>query len=131
MLHMKTTLLAAALMVSAASLAAAQDRPVHDYAGTVARAATGPLTITPRETLRSSFSDSGARPLAAFCGSPGCLATPVTIYSYNLTCPVLAGKTCTYDIQIAGQVRSGGNSDQNGEDGLYQFFVDSAIPSGG
>ena len=131
MLHMKSTFLVAALIISAASIAFAQSRPVHNYPGTVARVSASPDNLTPRETLRATFSDSGALFQTASCSSFSCLATPVTIYSYNLVCPVPAGSSCRYDIQIAGQVESGGNSVASGEDGLYQFFVDGVPPSGG
>ena len=125
--------LAILLMALVTGLGFAQRRPVPDSPGMVSRASQGgPQVLTARETLKATYSDSGS-PGGLFpsCGSAHCTSPAVTIYSYNITCPGLAGKTCTYDIQIAGQVMSGGNSDAVGEDGLYQFLIDGAVPTGG
>ena len=112
MLNMKRTFFAVALMACVASTGSAQK-------------------LTPKETLRATYSDSGALPKSASCSSKTCFSTPATIYSYSLVCPVPAGSTCRYDIQIAGQVESGGNSIVSGEVGAYQFLVDGSAPSGG
>ena len=88
--------------------------------------------LTPKETLKATYSDSGAAVITATCGSFHCFAAPVTIYSYQLTCPVVAGGSCTYDIQIAGQVKTDLNlNGGSGEEGLYQFLVDGKAPNGG
>ncbi len=89
-----------------ATIAFAQDRPVRgDYVGGIRRAASAqPSTITAKETLKITWSDSGSPGVSATCGTAGCLATPATIYSYNLLCPVLAGQTCTYEVEISGDV---------------------------
>src|ERR1700747_3281706 len=80
--------------------------------------------FTPKETLKASYSAS--RPgtaVNASCNSLGCVATPVSIFSRSFICPVTAGHTCTYDIQMAGQVRTSGNtSSTDAELGMYQFL---------
>ena len=120
-------------MAAAASSGFAQDRPVQDFPGTVAHPSVAPLLgVTPKETLKATYEDSihnGG--IFTFCSTAGCLAPTATIDSLNLECPVVAGKTCTYDIQLSGQVQSGGESIVNGEEGLYRFFVDGFIPNGG
>lgn len=92
-----------------------------------------PPLITPKETLKATYSDSGSPGQNATCGTAGCIAARVTIYSYNLQCPVLAGKTCTYDIEISGNVETNGAGTflNSGEAALYQFLVDGAAPNGG
>lgn len=119
-------------VLSVAGLAFGQGHARADYPGMVARSPQAlPPTITKRETLRATYSDTLSSTLFASCGSAGCEATPVNIFTHSLVCPAVAGAHCTYDIQEAGQVESGGNSIFSGEDGLYQFFVDGAIPNGG
>jgi hypothetical protein len=132
MVKAKNLPLLVALTVAVAGIAFAQNRPVEDVVGSVARAShAGPLVLTAKETLRSIYSDSGSGGTFASCAAAGCLSPSSAIYSYNITCPAAIGRTCTYDIQIAGQVETGGNSIVAGENGLYQFLVDGAIPTGG
>lgn len=130
---MKYVCCAVLAMAAVASSSFAQDKPDHDFPGTVARASVAPLLgVTPQETLRATYLDSihnGG--IFTFCGTAGCLAPTATIDSLNLVCPVVAGKTCTYDIQLSGQVQSGGESIVNGEEGLYRFLIDGFIPNGG
>ena len=87
--------------------------------------------LTPKETLRATYSDSGALAKEASCRSISCFSPLVAIYSHSFICPVPAGSTCTYDIQISGEVSSGGNSKDGGEIGYYQFLVDGLAPKGG
>jgi hypothetical protein len=128
-----TNVLSIALFLALAGLGFAQTHSVPDHLGMISRPAhADPMVLTAKETLRATYSDSGSTGgFNSSCSFAGCISPPSTIYSYNITCPVLVGKTCTYDIQIAGQVMSGGNSDAVGENGLYQFLIDGAPPTGG
>jgi len=119
-------LLAAALV----SGAFAQTHPVREHRGTARNLRPDAVSIGPTETLKATDSASDGFAFVS-CGVSSCLADPVTIFNTNVTCPVVAGKTCTYDVQIAGQVFSTGETIEEGENGLYQFLVDGLIPTGG
>jgi hypothetical protein len=131
MLRTKKVSLAVLLAVVLCSSAFAQTHPVREHTGMPVRALhQDAISIGPAETLKATYSVSDGQAFVS-CGTSGCLATSVPIYSTDITCPGVAGKTCTYDIQISGQVFSTGETIEDGENGLYQFLVDSQIPNGG
>jgi hypothetical protein len=132
-MKMKDVCTVVLLMAAVASIALAQNPQAHDYPGMVTPGSPiNHLGVTKAETLKATYSDSiNNGGIFTFCSTSGCLAPRATIDSLDLTCPGVAGKTCTYDVQIAGQVESGGMSINAGEEGLYSFFIDNALPNGG
>lgn len=79
-----------------------------------------------KHVLNGTFYDGTAN-ISASCSSSNCLATPVPIFSESIICPGAIGAKCTYEVNIAGQTNVSGP----GNNGLYQFLVDGAIPTGG
>jgi hypothetical protein len=55
------------------------------------------------------------------------MAPPNPIFLETIVCPGPAGIKCTYEVQISGQTSVAGP----GNNGLFQFLVDGAPPTGG
>jgi hypothetical protein len=123
-------LLFAGLAISLVNVASAQDRAAHNPEFSKPGQATEAPTTLKKEVLKASYFDSSAADVFAYCVSAGCFAT-TNIYTENLTCPGSVGKTCTYEVVIDSQVLSSGFSKPTGEEGLYQFLIDGAVPNGG
>jgi hypothetical protein len=58
----------------------------------------------------------------AECSTSGCQAT-APVFTPSIQCPAVAGKTCTYDIQVSAQV-----SESPSDFGQYRFLIDGAPP---
>ncbi len=137
MLKKNLSFVALVACVTNFALAQAQNRPFKNlarehYLGLVHNSEQS-AAVSPqvRETLRASYSDSSAPEKVATCASAQCSSGTTAIYAENFTCPAAAQKSCTFDIQIAGEVFSTGVSINAGENGLYQFLIDGLPPNGG
>jgi hypothetical protein len=56
------------------------------------------------------------------CSTSGCQAT-APVFTPSIQCPAVAGKTCTYHIQVSAQV-----SESPNDFGEYRFLVDGVPP---
>ena len=118
-------------MVVFAGILCAQSSSTQRLAGTAVQPTDLTIDVlTPKETLVGTFSDSRG-PASASCTGTDCLSSPTALFAPVVVCPAQAGKSCTYDVQISGQVKTTGIINSNGQDGVYQFLVDGLIPSGG
>jgi hypothetical protein len=113
------------------ALGHAQTLSSHTHAGMVLGPQTPPPAVTAKETLQATYLSSSSTGVSATCSVNGCLSSSVPLYTSSIICPARAGKTCTYDVLIAGQVKTGGNNTDAGDNGLFQFLVDGVPPSGG
>jgi hypothetical protein len=105
-----------------------QDNSVKAYPGNPTPgegAAQGENLATTKHVLNSVFYDSSGGVNAA-CGTTGCTAT-APIFDESISCPGVIGTKCTYEVRIAGQTVV----NPAGENGLFQFLIDGAIPNGG
>jgi hypothetical protein len=77
-----------------------------------------------KHVLTATYYDatSGAN---ASCNTTGCVAT-ANVATESIPCQGATGVKCTYEVNVAAQ----SNMVSPGE-GLYQFLIDGAIPSGG
>jgi hypothetical protein len=78
-----------------------------------------------KHVLNSIFYDSSGGNVAS-CSSTNCTAI-APLFTESISCPGPAGTKCTYEVDIAGQTVVSAA----GEDGIYQFLIDGAIPTGG
>jgi hypothetical protein len=118
-------------MVVLAGMVYGQSSPARILAGTALKPTDlSSDVLTPKESLVATYSDSRG-PATASCTGVDCLSTPTALFAPVLVCPAQAGKSCTYDIQVTGQVKTTGITNSDGQDGVYQFLVDGVLPSGG
>jgi hypothetical protein len=83
-----------------------------------------------KHVLKGTYVDTSSPGASASCSSSGCSAF-ASIYLENIVCPKVAAAKCTYQITIQSQSRAGSNDGTVGEEGVYQFFVDGAMPTPG
>jgi hypothetical protein len=89
-----------------------------------------PSLPTLQETLVATYTDTAGN-VSVSCTTTGCLSTAVPVFTESLVCPGKKNSTCTYDVQVSGQVEVGATSTIQGENGLLQFLFDGKIPSSG
>jgi hypothetical protein len=93
-----------------------------------AQAAPPPVLAT--HVLKASYFDTSSSAVTASCSFSFCTAT-ATVFNESIKCPVVAGKTCTFQITIESGNTVVGNSGTINEEGVYQFLVDGVAPSPG
>lgn len=114
-----------------ANYASAQDglREHGTPAQQAAQQSEAPASLT-KHVLKATYFDTSSSIAAASCSSAGCIAF-APIFSESIVCPLPAGKNCTYQVTIESQNNAGSNDLSIGEEGLYQFLVDSTSPNPG
>jgi hypothetical protein len=120
--------LALAVVAISSISARTQDNSVKAYPGSPTPGegtAPGENLATTKHVLNSVFYDSSGG-LNASCGATGCEAM-APIFNESISCPGAIGAKCTYEVRIAGQTVV----NPAGENGLFQFLIDGAIPTGG
>jgi hypothetical protein len=123
-----TLALALAVLVISTVPARTQESSVKTYPGVLVSRQEAP-TVEPL-VLTKHVGDTNYYFLgpgtSASCSSADCQAT-ANIFTESIECPGAVNVECTFEIDVAGQHQVS----PAGEDGLYQFFIDGAIPSGG
>jgi hypothetical protein len=125
-----TLALVLAVLVISTVPAKTQERVVKAYAGrpmpNQETPQEQPLVVTNKHVGNTTYyaSSNGA---TASCGTAFCIATPANIFTQSIQCPGAIGVKCTFEVDVAGQH----SVFPAGEDGLYQFLIDGAIPTGG
>lgn len=96
------------------------------HAGVSANITPPPATITslPNRILKKTHFFVLGQDLAVqvSCNTSECQAT-APVFTPQIQCPAVAGKTCTYHIQVSAQV-----SETPSDFGQYRFLVDGAPP---
>lgn len=82
-----------------------------------------------RHVLKDNYYDASSSGSNPSCGAAGCIAT-ATIYSERIPCLGTRAAICTYEINIAA-LTSVSQSGGGGNEGVYQFLIDGANPTGG
>jgi hypothetical protein len=85
-----------------------------------------PLVLA-KHVLNATYYDASSSLVTAVCQFAGCQAPPVFVFNESIACPGPAGTKCTYEVQISGQTSVAGP----GNEGLLQFLIDGATPTGG
>jgi hypothetical protein len=80
-----------------------------------------------KHVLSYTYFDASASNITSSCSTAFCLSTPANMYTYITSCPAPAGAKCTFELRIAALTQVS----VPGEDGLYQFLIDGAAPTGG
>jgi hypothetical protein len=79
-----------------------------------------------KHVLNATYYDASSPGLITSCSGPNCTAS-LNLYTESISCPGPVGTKCTYEVNIAAQTFVY----PAGQQGLYQFLIDGAIPSGG
>jgi len=119
------TVIAAVMIAAASALPLLAQSPGHAelHGGSTPQPPTT-ITSLPNRTLRKTHFYVLGQDLAveAACNTSGCQAT-APVFTAQIQCPGIAGKTCTYHIQVSAQVSVTPN-----DFGEYRLLVDGAPP---
>jgi len=99
----------------------------------LATAPTMAQTIISNETLVTTTFVVNKKPATAYCSGTGCSARTSMFAPIPVTCPVAAGKTCTFHISLASKTSigfaCGAGCEWLGPTAFYQFLVDGVAPT--
>jgi|SRR5580658_3065428 hypothetical protein len=96
--------------------------------GVPARAQVGPKTLV-KHVLSGTYYDASSSGATASCDTADCVAT-ANMYTESIACPGAVDVKCTYEVNIAA-LTSVSQNGGSGYEGLYQFLIDGAAPTGG
>lgn len=115
------------LLLASVSFAMAQSAATKALPGTILQHKTSvrPPALA-NHLLKKTLFDSSSGGTGASCSTAGCISV-VNVYTETVACPGAAGTFCTFDIRIENQA----SVSPAGEDGIYQFLIDGAIPNQG
>lgn len=88
----------------------------------------GENLATTKHVLNGTYYDSNnSSQIISGCSTTDCLSTPAPIFTESIPCSGATGTKCTYEVNIAAQTFV----NFPGDEGLYQFLIDGAAPTGG